>query len=687
MYLNINKKFLSIFLLLILWGAHPIHSTLNLSGRESRFALDSGGSVNLRSSATGYTSSSFSKRQPAIITSALITYATAPLDLVEGNSYVVIKHDNILTSSLPTLFSLTNANSSSIVYQSSVLTSSLPALFSLTNANSSSIVYQSSVLTSSFPALFSLTNANSSSIVYQSSVLTSSLPTLFAFTAGAGDPNFTTSNAIVYFSSILTASLPNLFGMAQTSSSAIVHHDNILTSSLPALFALTNANSSSIVYQSSVLTSSLPNLFGMAQTSSSAIVHHDNILTSSLPNLFALTTANSSSIVYQSSVLTSSLPTLFANIGGNPNFTTSNAIVYFSNILTSSLPPLFALTTANSSAVIFVATQLAGSSATIASLQTQLGTIDHGPLSLAFTSGTVTMSYDSFLSTDHTMRFLNTALLNGNGHFINFATQGSPLLLLDPSVSVTLSNVHLQGILTSQISYGAGATLLFGNGSFCDLNNSQDLSTTLSFAGNALVNGNGKIVTMQPGGNIITCPGSTLTLKNITIRGVAGSNIRCLDNTAKIIFDNVKLVFDSNFSFTVGAFDVNEKLQLTGTSVFTYKSSQISKILARSELIVDRNMTLSYDSPSTSKTLIVLNDATSILHLNSSTLHTTMTGMQLTLGTLMIENQAKIENESTTISGAMVLGNNNAATDLTIVMLPGSKLSLETGFLDYQNTQ
>ena len=64
-----------------------------------------------------------------------------------------------------------------------------------------------------------------------------------------------------------------------------------------------------------------------------------------------------------------------------------------------------------------------------------------------------------------------------------------------------------------------------------------------------------------------------------------------------------------------------------------------------------------------------------------------MTGMQLTKGTILVENTVKMQNEATAISGGIVFGDTIPADDLSIVLFPGSKLSLETGYLDYQNTQ
>ena len=358
--------------------------------------------------------------------------------------------------------------------------------------------------------------------------------------------------------------------------------------------------------------------------------------------------------------------------------------MYLDQKLTASLPALFALTSANSYAILNLG---GGGSSSSATLAAQLGTIDHGPANVLFSS-TVTFTYDYNISTDHTMTFGASAAYNGNGHAINLPSISSPALIFSNGVTATLANMQLKGFRGAHISLGTGSFVYFGNGTEVDLSSAQTLVMTVTFAGNTILNGNDTTLTLGSGGQLVVARGSTLTLRNITISGVGGNNIVCLDNTAALAFDNVKLCLSSNYNFSSGAFSVNRSLDITGNSTFAYSTSKTSTILAASELLIDRNMTFSYDAPSTNKNLLEFYNPTAILHCNTSTLHTTQTGIQLTNGTLMIEGQVTLENEATTMAGAIVFGNGNADSDLRIIMRSGcSLIGSERCLMDYQNSQ
>jgi hypothetical protein len=171
---------------------------------------------------------------------------------------------------------------------------------------------------------------------------------------------------------------------------------------------------------------------------------------------------------------------------------------------------------------------------------------------------------------------------------------------------------------------------------------------------------------------------------NITINSVNNSKIRCLDSTGTISFENVAWIQDSDATFSQGRFDVLAGgLHMYGNGFkFSYKSSQTSTIRSNGTLILDQGLTLSYDSPTTSQTLLTFADSTGLLQLAGGTLRSTTTGLQLTKGNFQAVANSTIASEG---SASITLGTGVAANDCVTTINPGVTLSLSGGILAYRN--
>jgi len=206
------------------------------------------------------------------------------------------------------------------------------------------------------------------------------------------------------------------------------------------------------------------------------------------------------------------------------------------------------------------------------------------------------------------------------------------------------------------------------------------------FEGDCLINGGGNIFDFAANGSISIASGGALLLEDATIRNIGANDIGCADDTAVITLRDVVWSQDSVYTFSVGALRLKNNIFMTGESTFVYASSQTSTLLANSNLELDVGFTFSYDAGSASKTLFELEDATSKLILDGATLHTTVTGMQLTKGKLKVLRDSFICSEvQGDIDEGITFGDGTASGDLVCDIFSGVTLRINQGSLNYRN--
>ncbi len=323
-------------------------------------------------------------------------------------------------------------------------------------------------------------------------------------------------------------------------------------------------------------------------------------------------------------------------------------------------------------------------------INSALATIDHGPNNLTF-AGSSTLAYDYNLSEDHTLTATTTGTLNGNGHKIRFSDDAATQLTVNNSVALTLSEVVLDDLVPSHISLGSGSDIIFGTNSSVRLAKNCTLNTTWKFAGNAMLDGRNKMLTLGSSGIIEAQAGANLTLKDLTIYDVNGTNVRCASNTATITFDNVKIINRNTWNFATGAFAVTNNLTLAGGGKFVYQSAYASTINDNSTLFLTDGMTFSYDPAKGSGQAVagqqnlIFTNTSSKLWCDGVTLKITNTGMRVTNGTVQFDRKTAIYSDAnlTDTSHGFILGDGVFLNDPQINLGPDAKISLESGVMQY----
>ncbi len=323
-------------------------------------------------------------------------------------------------------------------------------------------------------------------------------------------------------------------------------------------------------------------------------------------------------------------------------------------------------------------------------INSALATFDHGPNNLTF-AGSSTLAYDYNLSEDHTLTATTTGTLNGNGHKIRFSDHAATQLTVNNSVTLTLSEVVLDDLQPSHISLGSGSDIIFGTNSCVRLAKNCTLNSTWKFAGNSMLDGRNKMLTLGSSGIIEAQAGANLTLKDLTIYDVNGTNVRCASNTATITFDNVKIINRNAWNFATGAFAVTNNLTLAGGGKFVYQSAYASTINDNSTLFLTDGMTFSYDPAKGSSQAVagqqnlVFTNSSSKMICDGVTLKITNTGMRLTKGTIQFDRKCFVYSDAnlTDTAHGLILGDGLYLNDPQIVLGPDSRLSLESGVLEY----
>jgi len=212
------------------------------------------------------------------------------------------------------------------------------------------------------------------------------------------------------------------------------------------------------------------------------------------------------------------------------------------------------------------------------------------------------------------------------------------------------------------------------------------MTSQWTFSGDCILDGVGNELDLLGIGQLQVERGSTLTIRNMRLSGICAERLLCKDNASHIIFDDVKWIQDDHMTFSVGSFEVKNELSMCGAFTFTYASPIQSIINRRSTLILDKNYTLAYDSPTTDRNLIQLYDRTAKLLMNGATLSSTSTGLELTKGILEIRGNCFFASDATSEPEGITLGDGqNADNDLIIDILPKSRLNLTSGYLVYKD--
>lgn len=284
---------------------------------------------------------------------------------------------------------------------------------------------------------------------------------------------------------------------------------------------------------------------------------------------------------------------------------------------------------------------------------------------------------------------LNNIVMNGGKVSVSKPILFADDMMLTGSGSVSMSNKY--------INIGGGelqstSTIYWNtNGAYILLRSNLALSSKWTFSGKCTISsfGGSASIILNSAGLIEIERGSQLTLKGITVAGLSGSNFYCKDNAGKVIFDDASLIQqpDSNFTFSLGSFNVVNSCDMDGRdAVFYYQSNQQSLIKKNAELKFDPSFTFYYAPLVALRDRLIFEDATAELIMDNATLLSTATGIQLTKGLLTVQGHCTLGSDATYDAEGIIFGDgSNPNNDLNVDIFPESTLELAYGHLRYKN--
>ncbi|MBS1987673.1 hypothetical protein JST56_01645 [Candidatus Dependentiae bacterium] len=616
--------------------------------------------------------------------------SNALLFLTKNNSNALIACCK--NNSNAALFGITN-NSNALLF---LTKNNSNALIACCKNNSNAALFG---ITNNSNALLFLTKNNSNALI--ACCKNNSNAALFGITNNsnailAGDKN--NSNTILY----LTKNLSNaLLFCCKNSSNAILAGDK---NNSNTLLYLTKNNSNALI--ACCKNNSNAALFGITNNSNALLFltkNNSNALISCCKNnsnsLLFLTTNNSNALLYLTKNNSNALISCCKNNSNTLLFLAKNNSNALISCCKNNSNTLLYLNKNNSNALLFLTKNNSNTllyccknnSMAIVWLDAQLDTIDHGPWGVQIdTAPTYTLSFDIFLSSSHTLLVTVDTTINGSGHAIKFARKQSNQFRIQPGVTVTLENVVLrdfddEAINLMQDPMLGTAQIIFGNCTKVELSECQDLTKTWTFVGETLLYGDGNVLNFANKNIHLLQPGH-LTIQDLALTNLRGSNLDCVGPNAHLIFKGSTLHLSSDYIFSVGSMRFIEENIITGTSAFVYTSTGYSMVNGNATLVFDKGLTFSYAPASADRDLIALQNATSRLFFDGCSVVSSVAGMRLTRGTLCIDhNNFLYNNGAVSASEGFAFGNGNSDDDLNLQIMPGASLEVVTGFLDYAN--
>ena len=233
--------------------------------------------------------------------------------------------------------------------------------------------------------------------------------------------------------------------------------------------------------------------------------------------------------------------------------------------------------------------------------------------------------------------------------------------------------------------FSAGRNFFTFNNTNLILDGDFSIDVPVKFSGNCGINGRGNRLFLDDDGQIIVVDGGQLKLKNMDLLGLKGKNLSCEQNNSSLTIENSKLRLLGDWEFDTGTILFSSDVFLSGTNKFIYSSRFSSTIDSNSMLYLSPEMTFNYAPKTNKRDLLHMTDETSWLYFNKSSLISTSTGMRLTRGTLLLDNDVTFSCAGQFSSEAICLGNGNVNNDLTIYVLSGAHLEIYGAF-EYENS-
>jgi hypothetical protein len=193
------------------------------------------------------------------------------------------------------------------------------------------------------------------------------------------------------------------------------------------------------------------------------------------------------------------------------------------------------------------------------------------------------------------------------------------------------------------------------------------------------IDGGGNTVTLVGGAPFVVADATTLTLKNMTLRGLLSGRIVMEGDDSRLIFDSIDIPLEGNYTLTRGGLVFQRDVFISGTNTFALSTTRTCTIATHSHLTFDVGMVFSVDSRNTNRDVLTMESRTSQLTTIGARLHVAYSGIRLKTGTLVVDHRSTFESEGGAPNGIVLGDNTGSITDLRIFLMPAAQLTGTTG--------
>lgn len=298
-------------------------------------------------------------------------------------------------------------------------------------------------------------------------------------------------------------------------------------------------------------------------------------------------------------------------------------------------------------------------------------------------SGIVTLTDENTDLSFELQGFVGGAIELNNGTLIlnNNLSMGTDSIL---SGSGTI-NLNDKALHLPFIDFDWTSTIAFiGSNASVDLHSQVSLKSTVTISGTVILDGNGNVFDISDAGNLYVSEESTLILKDLYIKGLSDDMIICAADSSQIIVDNSFINLVSDCTFSKGSLLFRNNVNIVGSHIFTYESSQTSTIDSNSRVhITDDVQFVIGKHPISKAESLYFVDKTSVLNIDNGFLQVTNQGAHLYNGLIICDNDVAMEILGTSTEFGLELGNGEVDDTTQIILNAGTTLRTLGGSVVY----
>jgi len=213
-------------------------------------------------------------------------------------------------------------------------------------------------------------------------------------------------------------------------------------------------------------------------------------------------------------------------------------------------------------------------------------------------------------------------------------------------------------------------------------NSPVSITGNVTFQGQCVIEGQTNLIDLSSG-SIVVDSNSRLHVKNTTLDGITSGAITNSDSTSNLELDDVVWIQDGSYSFTIGNLDIVNNDLFRGPQIFSYESTGTCTIYGCSTMFFDSGMTFSYDTAS--RNALEFDDRTATLQFYETAIYSSIPGLQLTKGIVVVEGTCPVFNNATSESDGISIGDGTFAHNVTLKILSESGFEIKSGYLVYKN--